>query len=315
MRKSILLSGFLALSFMGLAQLRGGSSLYMINQAMMNPGFMDINTRYGAAINFRRQWMSIGTAPLSFSANGHYRFTKNHGVGLVAADDYTNNINNLDVGANYTYNAWINNTTSIGMGVKLGFQQRSIANNFIYFEDFDPTVTQLSTAGFNMGVGLSIQSRNFDFGVALPAIFDNQLGKKNLIYDTKNNHLYANIGYKIRMADDGVIFYPSVLAKAVPGSPINLSLDGHFLFGQWLWMGGTYKSDRTAGASVGVFLDDGLRVIYSYEMSEFTGHERMTSSHEIMINYARSIRENPFHVRRYTIRKGGKLRKSPRMKG
>ncbi|MCC6700798.1 MAG: PorP/SprF family type IX secretion system membrane protein [Fluviicola sp.] len=315
MRKSLLFSCFLALSFTSLSQLRGGSSLYMLNQSLMNPGYIDVNTRYGGTVNFRKQWMSLGAAPLTISTNGHYRFSKNHGVGLVALDDYTNNINHIDVGANYTYNAWLNKNTSIGMGIKLGFQQRSIVNNYVYFENFDPTVTQLSTAGFNMGFGLSVQSKNFDFGVALPSIFDNQLGKKNLIYDTKDNHLYANIGYKFRMANDGFIFYPTILAKGVPGSNINLSFDGHFLFGQWLWMGGSYKSDNTVGASVGVFLDDGLRIIYSYESSNFTGHERLTSSHEIMINYARSISVNPFHVRKYTIRKGGRFRKKPRIKG
>jgi type IX secretion system PorP/SprF family membrane protein len=297
------------------AQLRGGYGTYMLNQSAFNPGFQDINTRFGGNLNFRRQWMSYADAPITATANGYYRFTRNHGVGLVTSYDKIDEVGTFDVGANYTYQAWMTDLVAVGLGIKFGFSQRTIGSNFVYFDAGDPTFNQMSTAGFNMGAGLSIQSQNFDFGVSLPFLFDNQLGKKNQIYATTDNHLYAHVGYKLRTRNDWFVFYPTVLVKGVPGSNLNMSFDGHFLFGQWLWMGGGYRSDNGVGASVGVFLDDGLRIVYNYESSLFSPHKRFNNTHEVTLNYARSIKDNPFKRRRYTVRKGGKLRKSPRMKG
>jgi type IX secretion system PorP/SprF family membrane protein len=285
----------------------------MLNQSVYNPGFMDINTRYSATATFRKQWLSYTDAPLTFNANGHYNITRNHGVGMLAGTDKIDNITTTNISASYTYHAWLNSKVALGMGVKLGYEQRSIQNNYVYFAESDPTLNQLKTAGFNMGAGLSIQSRNFDFGFSLPYLFNNRMGNSSTIYSTEATTFYSNIGYKMRF-NDFFVLYPTILVKGVSGAPISMSFDGHFLYNQLFWFGGGYRSDNTVSLSCGVFLDEGLRIVYSYESAYFTPHKRMDSSHEITLNYARTIKEFPFSKRTYTTRKGGQFRKKIRVK-
>lgn len=309
--KKFLHAAFLFIAFAGNAQLRGGYNQYMLNQGVYNPGYLDIDTRYSVTASFRRQWLSSADAPLTVSANGHYSITRNHGVAMSVINDQIDNVNTLDIGGTYTYHAWLNKKVALGMGIKMGYQQRSIQNNYVYFSETEPTLNQLKTGGFNMGAGLSIQSQNFDFGISLPFLFNNRYGSNTQIYGTQDNHFYSNIGYKVRFSDYFIV-YPSILVRGVAGAPLNMSFDGHILYNQLFWFGGGYRSDNTASASVGVFLDNGLRILYSYESSYFSPHKRLESSHEITLNYARTIKDLPFTKRTYTVRKGGKFRKSPR---
>ncbi len=304
---------FIALTFCSysFSQMRSGISQYMLNQQQFNPGFSDITMRYNASLSVKRLWMTNPTTPLSFFANGGYSFTKNHYVGGVAMQDKIASTNTIDIAGQYTYHVWLNSTTAIGLGIKAGFQQRSLGANLVYFDSNEPNLEKTSTAGFNLGTGMSIQSKNFDFGVSLPYIFDNQLNKKPYIYETKYNHFYSHLGYKMRINDDFILF-PSAMVKGVKGSPLSMNFDLHFLGNQFFWLGGGYRSDNTVHVSLGVFMEKGLRLIYSYETSYFTGHKRFDAGHEISLSYARALQDNPFARRKQIKRKGGSFRRKVR---
>lgn len=300
--------------FISFAQNRPLYNQYMLNQGLINPGYMDITTRYSASLNFRKQWMTTGATPLSFSANGHYHFTKNHGIGSVIVNDYLNGFNTLNANVNYNYHLWLGNNTALGLGVSMGFESRSLNGNYIYFDPEEATLNQRSTLGFNAGTGLSIQSQNLDFGVSLPYLFNNYLPNDAVQYSTVYAPIYSHLGYKVRF-NDNFIFYPTIMARLQRGAPASLSFDGHILLSQMLWFGGGYRSDNSVQGSVGVFLEKGLRVVYTYESSFFSGHKSIHNTHEFTINYARTIDDAPFRKRQYTTRKGGKFRKKVRRRG
>ncbi len=311
MRNILLLPVLLAFTFNSNAQQRGSYNQYMLNQGLFNPGFMDITTRFSATVNFRKQWVTGLETPLTFSANGHYHITPNHGVGMVALTDFTAGVNTIEVSGIYNYHIWLGEKTALGLGLKVGYQQRSLQTDYIYFSEKEPTLDNRISRGLNLGVGMSIQSQNFDFGVSLPSVFDNALANPSTLFTTTYNHIFSHIGYKIRF-NDNVILYPTVMARMVKGSKLNMSFDGHFLFGQLIWVGGGYQSDNSASASFGLFLEKGLRVVYSYQTSIFTPHKRLENTHEITLNFARTLDDLPFAKRKYTTRKGGQFRKKLR---
>ncbi len=308
MKKSYFLPVLFLLAFTSNAQLRSIYNQYMLNQGIFNPGYMDISTRYSATVHVKKEWMTVPETPLTFSANGHYHISKNHGVGAVAVSDFAAGVNSLEIGALYNYHIWLGEKTALGLGVKVGYQQRSLQTDYIYFSEKEPTLDNRITRGVNVGAGLSIQSQNFDFGVSMPSIFDNALANPSTIYSTTYNHFYSHIGYKIRF-NDNIILYPTAMARMVKGSRLNMSFDGHFLFGQMVWVGGGYQSDNSVTGSFGLFLEKGLRLVYTYQTSTFTPHKNLEHSHEITINYARTIDDLPFAKRKYTTRKGGQFRK------
>lgn len=302
---------FFCLPIIVFAQNRPLNNQYMLNQGLINPGYMDVTTRYSATLNFAKQWMTTGSTPLTFSANGHYHFTKNHGVGGLVVNDYVNGINTLNANLNYNFHLWLSKNFALGLGVTMGFESRSMLSNYVYFDLDEPALAQRATIGFNAGTGLSLQSQNFDFGVSLPYLFNNYLPNNTLLYSTEYAPIYSHIGYKLRF-NDNFILYPTAMARIQRGSPISLSFDGSFLISQFVWFGGGYRSDNSVHGSVGVFLEKGLRVVYTYESSVFTGHGTLHNTHEFTINYARTIDDLPFGKRQYTTRKGGKFRKKVR---
>jgi type IX secretion system PorP/SprF family membrane protein len=305
--KVILTAALVLLTSILHAQLRSNYSQYMLNQGVINPGYSDIETRYGGVVSARKQWMTMAGTPLTVFANGHYSFTKNHAIGGTVYSDHINGANTFDISANYVYHAWLTKKLALGMGVKIGYQQVSLKNDYVYFDPtntVDPALTNLKSGGVNLGAGLSLQSKNFLFGFSMPFLFNNSYsGKKSAIYTTDDNHFYSTLGYKIRFSD-GFILYPSLMIKGVSGAPYSMSFDGHMLISQFVWFGGGYRSDNTVAISAGVFLEKGLRVVYTYESAGFSPHKRMDSSHEISLNYARSIKDNPFAQRIYRKRNG-----------
>lgn len=310
MKYGFILTAFMLTGITAFGQLRSNYSQYMINQGIVNPGYTDIESRYGGIFSFRKQWMSMGDTPLTVFANGYYRFTRNHSVGGMLVSDQINNVNTLDISANYVYHAWLSDKLALGLGFKLGYQQLSLKDHYIYFSsETDPALANLKAGGLNMGAGLSLQSQNFLFGFSMPFIFANSYANKPQLYSTQDNHIYTTLGYKLRFSD-WFIFYPSAMVKAAPGAPISMSFDGHFLAGQFVWFGGGYRSDNTVALSAGLFLEKGIRLVYTYESAYFSPHKRMDASHEITLNYARSISDSPF-ARRLYRKKSGKLRKNP----
>lgn len=310
MRKVLLISCLLS-SVPAFSQLRTNMNQYMLNPGYFNPGYVDVQTRFGAALTSRKQWMTSGQTPMTIAANGFYRFTKSQSAGMVITNDRAGQLNILDIGVSYAYHAWLTRKVAVGLGVKLGFQQRSLGADYVYFDGpVDPTLSTLKAGGFNMGAGLTVQSDKFTFGVALPYMFNNVVDS-TYIYGTQDNHFYGNIGYKVRF-NDRFVLYPSIMVRGVAGAPPSMSFDGHVLLHQLVWFGGGYRSDNTVGVSVGIFLEAGLRVIYSYENSYFTPHKRFDSSHEITINYAHTIEQSPFAERRYRKKNGKMMKRPPR---
>ena len=206
------------------SQLRSTYAQYMINQGVINPGFADIETRYGGIVSMRKQWMSMGDTPLTGFASGHYRFTKNHAVGGMIYSDQVSNVNITDIAASYAYQLWITRKFALGLGVKVGYQQISMKNQFVYFDpELDPTLNRTRKAGLNLGTGLSMQSKNFLFGFSMPYLFNNAYANAKQQYSTSFSHFYSTIGYKVRMFDDNFVIYPSVLVKGVSGADTSWS--------------------------------------------------------------------------------------------
>jgi type IX secretion system PorP/SprF family membrane protein len=284
----------------------------MLNQNTFNPGYLDAFTRYGGSLIGRKQWTTTANSPLSFQGQGFYQFTKNHGVSGLINQDNVENFNTLEISGSYTYHAWIKKKMAIGMGIKAGFEQRSQFNNYVYFNEMEPTLDNTTRGAFQLGTGISLQSQNFDFGLSLPQIFNNTLPNKSKTYQTIYNTFYGHIGYKLRF-NDNFILYPTAFIRGVKGSLPSMSFDGHFLINQSIWLGGGYRSDNSVSLSFGVFFMKGLRVIYNYETAFFSPHKRLDVTHEVSIRYARSIADNPFARRKYTVRKGGQFKRKLRV--
>jgi type IX secretion system PorP/SprF family membrane protein len=299
----------LSFSVSSIGQNRFNFNQYMLNQASFNPGYCDISTRFGGSLIAKKQWMTGFGTPFSFQANGFYNLTKNHGFSGFLMQDKIAQFNTFELSTSYTYHAWLTKTTALGIGLKAGFESRFTSNDYVYFEEFEPSLERTYKGAMQLGTGISIQGENLDLGFSIPHLFNNTLPNAKQTYGSEYITFYSHIGYKLRI-QDALVLYPTLLARGVQGSKPGISLDVHALANQTFWFGGGYRSDNTLSLTAGIFLFEGVRVIYNYESSFGSPHKRLDNSHEVTLNFARSIADNPFSKMKYMRRgKSGHFRR------
>lgn len=288
-----MMSRSLLLVFVFCCQLICGQQQVNFNQAILHPGiynpaFMDIHLDMDVSLLGRRQWMSVPHGSKGLGLFAYKNLNDRNGLAITSVSEAFDNIRYSDFGLNYARRIWLAKTVSLGIGVKGAIQQRLIDNDFIYFSTkVDPTVQQNSAIRtFNFGTGLSLQSDNLDFGVSLPNILNNSYSKAKKGSLLDYNHLYVHAGYKFRPTDIWVV-YPSSIVRIVPGSRLSVSADVHALYNQLFWFGGGMRTDKTLAIALGLFADNGFRIVYSYETSSFTEHKLLQSTHEVTISYLR----------------------------
>jgi len=307
--KNITFALFLICGFKIAAQNRLAINQYMLNPGVYNPAAIDVTTKFGGNLIARKQWMRQDNAPETYLLNGHYNFSRNHGVGFMASNDRIDLFNQMEVSANYAYRVWIQDKVAIGFGVKAAFYSKSlVSDRYTYFSPLEPTLQDgaLKQSGVNFGAGISVTSHNFDFNVSMPYLVANNLPKSDPYWlETASNHVYASAGYKIRMNHDDFILYPTAMVKAVGGSPTQGSLDINMLFNQLVWVGVGAKTDNTIVGSFGFFFYNGLRIIYNFDSAVFTRHSNLGVSHELSVGYAMTLEKNPFTVRKHMKKRGG----------
>lgn len=295
-------------SYFAFGQMRMNQNLYMFNQSLYNPGYIDIQNETGIFAGFKQQYTRQNSSPQTISLNAFHNLRSNHGLGIVVINDRFNNYNQFEAGANYNYNVWLGEETVLSAGVKVNFSQQSNAQNaYTYFDAEEPTLTGVQQkTSFGIGSGIALISKDFDLNIALPFLFHNQFSNDNSTINVQRNHLYASMGYKFR-ANDNFIIYPTTFIKGVAGSPLSISGDLNFLINQKFWLGAGFKTSMSATAIAGIFFDSGWQFMYSFETSPFSSFSGAGMSHEISLAYTIPFKELGFKKRKF-IGRGGQHR-------
>ncbi|MFN5417997.1 MAG: PorP/SprF family type IX secretion system membrane protein [Flavobacteriia bacterium] len=308
MRLVVALLFIFSLNF-SFSQMKFKFKQYMLHQTIYNPGYVDVETKFSVNSIYRRQWLRKENFPEAFMMYGHYNFDRNHGVGLILTNDLINKYNQFEIGANYVYNIPIGNY-NLGLGVKVGFiEQNLIYNQLTYFDPVEPVLAEgnYTSRFLNIGTGISLTSRDLNIHIGLPQLFGNRFINQDNIYNLKSNNLFFNAGYKYHYSDWFVV-YPNMMLYAIKGSKFHSSYNVHFLASQFIWFGGGVDSELTVNASLGVFLQSGIRFVYAVDNRFFPRNQTTGFSHEVSLSYAKTIKDNPFSKRRMGRGMGGRRR-------
>lgn len=294
----------------------------MLNPGLYNPANMDIFTKYGATFNYLNDYMSSSYSPLNFSALGYYNRRPFYGLGGSIVNDNFGAYNQLEVSGNAVYRILSRNAGgySHSFGIRLGFLQKSLNATGLRYESLktsqtsDPTLgllTKVASNGLNVGFGYAFVTNKIDVNVSFPYFFGNRMPFSKVDSIPQRSALemglsdfFITAGYKIRFDKEWYVFYPTILFKGAKSTPMHYGIDLNFLFNQLLWISTGFRSDLTIASSVGVFLDQGFRIIYSYQNAALTKHNATGWNNELSIGYARTIPDNPFNFRKYTTATG-----------
>jgi type IX secretion system PorP/SprF family membrane protein len=317
MKKILLYLSSVLLGSVMYAQQLHQSSMYMMNNYLLNPAeggtedFIDLQAGY------RTQWTGLGNGvgPKTMYFSGHSPIGKHsvnkdtshnvnnseldslarpmgyHGVGGAIISDNAGHFNTIEVKGSYSYHMPVGRHFFLSFGGFLGVKQTSIDGDIKFDQNGDPDPVQGGSEYQNvlnpdLTLGIWGYHKKFYFGVSSFQVLGNSVdvvkdGEKGKLHQ----HFYFTGGYKVDISKD-LFLVPSLLVKVLPGVPVTTDLNAKFSYKQKYWGGTSFRLGNEAESLVllaGITLKKVVDVGYAYDFT-LNGLNRVSNgSHEIIV--------------------------------
>jgi len=273
-------------------------SQYIQNPMVINPAYAGLNNNLNASLSYRTQWGGFEGNPTTVNVNGHVSLVENRvGAGLLIVQDKIGNITNTDINAIGSYKLQLEDKAfSFGMqaGVSVLREDNSKLNLPPNQQDDPAFQNNLNTSKPNIGVGAILKSERYFVGISVPRLLNSSFSNQGESFDLYNQHYYLLGGYVINMGTR-LRLKPSVLLKAVKGSPLSTDLNFNINIDQLYTAGVFTRNFNTYGLQVGALLKDQFRLGYTFEIPTANSVGTRFNTHEIMLGIKMSVLS--FHER------------------
>jgi type IX secretion system PorP/SprF family membrane protein len=282
-------------------------SQYMFNGIYINPayaGYKEVLNLHGY---YRAQWTGIRGAPRSFSvAADGIANEGNVGWALQVASDKLGAQSTQSVYASYAYRIRMNEdgTARLAFGLSGGVMQLGI--NGALLQTLEPEAD--APAGMqsimvpDARAGVYYADQHFYVGFSVDNLVASHMNKSRFVYIPQPKpHYYFTAGMLWPISEN-IQLKPSFLLKDDRGGPSSLDLNAFLLFGEKIWIGGSYrtgvrlydkqylqkglKNRNAAVAAIEIFPADNLRIGYAYDFSVGALETYSHGSHEISIGFS-----------------------------
>jgi len=285
--KLIILFFIIVLSLDSIAQQDPQYTQYMYNMNVVNPAYAGSRNTLSIGVLGRTQWVNIDGAPQTFTLAAHAPFSKNVGLGISIIADKIGPVKEQNLYADFSYTISASETAKLAFGLKAGVTLHSLdfgalnpldPNDNAYLDFDNKTIP-------NFGAGVFYYTEKFYMGLSVPNIMKSKYFEKNNGLLTKASdkaHYFITSGYVFDLSEK-LKFKPSVLVKAVPGSPVSLDLSANFLFNQKLELGVSHRLDESISGMVGFAVSKNLRIGYAYDYTLSNLGDFNSGSHEAFL--------------------------------
>jgi type IX secretion system PorP/SprF family membrane protein len=177
----------------------------------------------------------------------------------------------------------LNENLRLALGLKVGMSQ--FRENNSQLTTTDPIFAQNeSYFKSEVGFGFALFADKFYIGLASPTFQSFDVGNKvnKIVYNT---HYYLTAGYLFD-AGENVKVKPNFVLRKVKGSPLGIDFNTSVLIKELVWLGASWRSEKSISGLVQVQVTKNFMVGYSYDTpmsSNLKGAQSV--SHEIMLNY------------------------------
>jgi type IX secretion system PorP/SprF family membrane protein len=317
----ILFCLFSVLFHVALAQQKPQFTQYVFNNLLFNPAVSGIENYTDLKAGYRSQWTGLDGAPVtsflsvsmpignnflqgdatSFPVqNGDNPssrlYTQNymaaephHGIGLIIMSDQTGPISQTNIDATYAYHLGLSAGVNLSVGFIAGLSHVNLNTAMITTETpNDPAIINGDNSLWapDLGAGTWLYASNYYIGASVQ-----QLLPQSLYFNTNNVYnqvkaspeYFLTAGVKLFVADD-VTFLPSFLLKAVSPEPVSCDINAKLNFNDKFWIGGSYRTDDSFAALIGVNINSFINVSYSYDFTTSALNTVSSGSHEIVIS-------------------------------
>lgn len=260
---------------------------YTFNPISVNPAYAGTTNALNINMLTRLQWVGLDGAPTTYSLAAHTPYNKKKvGLGVTLITDEVGPIKNTYFTVNYAYRVNLTEGIKLSMGLKGGVVSYKASIRDLELNDVGDPVFAGNDRRINpnLGAGLYLYSEKYYAGFSAPKLFETTLDEENQQGNEMRRHYYIIGGY-ILPINESIIFKPTVLFKAVEGSPLSTDLTAQFLMKNKLWLGVMYRIGDALGLFVDVKVTEQLTIGYGYDYSlnGLTGFNKGT--HEFVLSY------------------------------
>lgn len=307
--KRLLLTITLALSLLykpASAQQDAQYSQYIFNGIYINPAYAGYKENLNLHTFYRNQWTGIKGAPKSMSlALDAIANEGNVGLALQISSDKLGAQTNLAAYGNYAYRIRMNHDGSSRLAFGVGFGAIQLGIDGGMLNPNDPEREQPSGSQTTIlpdaRAGVYFSNNRFFAGFSVDNLISQYINiEKYAFIPQPKPHFYLTAGTLLDLSSD-LKLKPSVLLKDDRGGPTSLDVNAFLLFGEKLWLGGSYRTGvklydksylqnnlsslNSAIAAVEFFATDKLRIGYAYDFSIGPLKGYSSGTHEISVGF------------------------------
>ncbi|MBU2998089.1 type IX secretion system membrane protein PorP/SprF [Cellulophaga baltica] len=263
---------------------------YMYNTVSVNPGYAGSRGNLSIGLLHRSQWVGLDGAPKTQTFNIHSPIGyKGMGLGLSIVNDEIGPTSETAFDVDFSY------TIQTSVDAKLSFGLKASANLLdIRFSDLnqyttDQTLQQdiQNKLSPNIGAGAYYHTEKFYLGLSVPRILETSHFESTSISTANEKmNLYLITGYVWDLNPD-LKFKPTLLTKAVKGSPLQVDLSANFMFKDKLILGAAYRWDAALSGMFGFYISEGflLGLAYDKETTDLGNTSFNDGSFEVLLRY------------------------------
>jgi type IX secretion system PorP/SprF family membrane protein len=136
--------------------------------------------------------------------------------------------------------------------------------------------------------GVYYTNQTFFAGLSIPKLlgykFNFDKNKYNLTFNPGKYNYLLNTGYIYELSSK-IKLFPSTLIAFSPGEKVLIDINAYVGMNDRLWLGASYRNNRSLGALVQFAVNNQLKLAYTYDFDLGSLGRYSNGSHEIMVRY------------------------------
>ncbi|MFH2095271.1 MAG: type IX secretion system membrane protein PorP/SprF [Bacteroidota bacterium] len=286
-------------------------SLNFYNQLAYNPGYAGSGGAICAIALYRNQWMGFDGAPKTMALSVHGPIDKiSSGAGISILNDQIGYSKDLYFNLDYAYRLQIDDNNTLGMGVGLGFINRSIDGDWV-----SPDVLQGNTQNSYDDPMIPHSGSNIAFDSNLGLYFDGSVTKEQAFFASLGithltrpsskidkassehsyyaRHLFLSGGYDWQMAGKKINIQPLFVLQS-DTKLSQLTVGGRAFWQKQFWGGVMYRVGDAIIPMIGANLVEpaglGFGIAYDITLSKLASYT--SGSFEVFVRYCFNLEVN-----------------------
>lgn len=278
------------------AQLKPVTNQYILNPLTINPAFAGDRGALNIATFYRRQWVGIEGSPQTMTLALDAPFLDSKlGAGLIIVSDKIGVTNETQLMTSYAYK--INAGQGIlSLGLGMGLITTNTKWSDLVVIDPGDDYYLIDSRVFvvpDFSFGVYYSNQNYFLGLSIPKLlgysFNFDKNNYSITVDPLSYYYMANTGYLFNISQK-VKFMPSVLATYSVGTKLLYDINAHFNLIDRMWLGASYRNNRSVAALFQFSVNDQLKVGYTYDFDFGKLGKYSNGSHEVMLRYQFSFK-------------------------